>query len=162
MQYKFLYTNSYWSLIGRHSKKNFKVSKKGFPLEPRYAGMCMFSIEKLRHWRMQFETPAHTISFFVPGHHPRFETYTNPFPCHIANPITDRWPLKMFLLIQKYACGNTCMWECRHGKTHVGKMGPDVPFVMALNIWCTHVKNSIGYTCIKVYWFHSVNWQGGR
>ncbi len=23
---------------------------------------------------------------FVPGHHPRFETYTNPFPCHIANP----------------------------------------------------------------------------
>jgi hypothetical protein len=23
---------------------------------------------------------------FVPGHHPRFETYTNLFPCHIANP----------------------------------------------------------------------------
>jgi hypothetical protein len=23
---------------------------------------------------------------FVPGHHPKFKTYTNQFPCHIANP----------------------------------------------------------------------------
>jgi hypothetical protein len=38
---------------------------------------------------MQFETPACTILFLYQnpsGHHPRFETYTNPFPCQIANP----------------------------------------------------------------------------
>jgi hypothetical protein len=34
---------------------------------------------------MQFETPARTILFFYQnpsGRHPRFETYTNLFPCH--------------------------------------------------------------------------------
>ncbi len=30
-------------------KKLKKVSKMGFPLEPRYAGMCTFSTKKLRH-----------------------------------------------------------------------------------------------------------------
>ncbi len=77
--------------------------------------------------------------------------------------ITDRWPLNMFLLLQKYACGNACMWvwERMHVKTHIGKTWPDVPFVTVLKLWRTHVKKSIGCTCIKVYWFHSVNWQGG-
>ncbi len=28
--------------------------------------------------------------FFVPGHHPRFKTSTNPFPCQIANPFFVR------------------------------------------------------------------------
>jgi hypothetical protein len=28
-----------------------------------YAGMCMFSSKRLRHWCMRFETPAHVISF---------------------------------------------------------------------------------------------------
>ncbi len=27
--------------MGRHNKKNLLVPKKGFPIEPRYAGMCM-------------------------------------------------------------------------------------------------------------------------
>jgi hypothetical protein len=30
-------------------QKNFKFQKKGFPFEPRYAGMCTFSTKKLRH-----------------------------------------------------------------------------------------------------------------
>jgi hypothetical protein len=40
---------------------------------------------------MQFETQACTILFLYQnhsGHHPRFETYTNPFPCHRAKPKT--------------------------------------------------------------------------
>jgi hypothetical protein len=39
-----------------------QVSKKFFPLEPRYVGMCFFSTKTMRHWRMQFDTPARTIS----------------------------------------------------------------------------------------------------
>jgi hypothetical protein len=63
IQYKLLYTNSYWSTIGRHGKKTLKFWKKGVPLKPRYAGMCTFSPKKLRHWCMQFKTPTRTISF---------------------------------------------------------------------------------------------------
>jgi hypothetical protein len=37
--------------------------KKGFPLEPRYTGMYTFSTKKLRHWHMQFKTPARAILF---------------------------------------------------------------------------------------------------
>jgi hypothetical protein len=79
-------------MIGRQ-KKNWCVQKKGFPLEPRYAGMCTFSTKT-------FETLTHAIwdtgmynFIFLPepsGHHPRFKTYMNPFPCHIANP-DKRW-----------------------------------------------------------------------
>jgi hypothetical protein len=35
-------------------QKNLEFQKKGFPLEPRYAGMCMFSTKK-------FETLMHAI-----------------------------------------------------------------------------------------------------
>ncbi len=51
-------------MIGRHTKKTSKFQKKGFALEPRYVGMFTFSTKILRHWRMQFETPACTILFF--------------------------------------------------------------------------------------------------
>ncbi len=63
MKYKLVYTNSYQSTIGRHTKKTWKFWKKGFPLEPRYARMCTFSTKKLRHWHMRFETLACTILF---------------------------------------------------------------------------------------------------
>jgi hypothetical protein len=42
--------------------------KKGFPHEPRYAGTCTFSTKNLRHWCMQFETPACTILFLYQNH----------------------------------------------------------------------------------------------
>ncbi len=74
-------------------KKLLSFKKNGFPLEPRCAKMCTFSTKKLRHWRIQFETPAGTIFVFVPGHHPRFETYTNPCPCQIANPFCKQFIL---------------------------------------------------------------------
>ncbi len=38
------------------------------PLEPRYAGMCMFSTKKLRHWCMQFETRACMVLFLYQIH----------------------------------------------------------------------------------------------
>jgi hypothetical protein len=60
--YYYYYTNLYWSTIGRHNEKTFKFRKKGFPLETCHPGMCTFSTKTLRHWRMQFETLAHTIS----------------------------------------------------------------------------------------------------
>jgi hypothetical protein len=49
-------------------QKNLEVSKKGFPLEPMYAGICTCSTKKLRHWHMQFETPACTILFLYQNH----------------------------------------------------------------------------------------------
>ncbi len=67
-------------------QKNLKFQKKGSPLEPRYAGMCAFSTKKLRHWQI-WDSGSFNLDF-VPGHHPRFETYTNPFPCHIVNPFS--------------------------------------------------------------------------
>ncbi len=44
-----VYTNSYKSTTGRHTKKTYKFQKKGFPVEPRYVGMSTFSTKKLRH-----------------------------------------------------------------------------------------------------------------
>ncbi len=41
-------------------------------------------IEMLMH--ANWDTGSYDF-VFVPRHHPRFKTYTNPFPCHIANPI---------------------------------------------------------------------------
>ncbi len=87
IQYKLLYTNLYWSTIGRHSKKTLKFRKKSFLLETRYMGMCTFSTKKLRLTHAIWDTGSYDF-IFEPGHHPRFETYTNPFPCHIANPFS--------------------------------------------------------------------------
>ncbi len=67
------------------TKKNFEFQKKCLPIEPRYAGMCMFSTKKLRHWCMQLKASACMVLFLYQnpsGHNPRFETYTNPFPFH--------------------------------------------------------------------------------
>ncbi len=44
-------------------KKLRSFEKRTSTLSPRYVGMCTFSTKTLRHWRMRFETPAHTISF---------------------------------------------------------------------------------------------------
>jgi hypothetical protein len=51
---------------------------------------------------------------------------------------------------EKYACGNAGLWECMRVNMHVGKMCPDVPFVMALTLWRTYVKNIIGCTCVLI------------
>jgi hypothetical protein len=32
----------------------------------------------------------------------------------------DRWPLEILLLLQKYGCGNACVWECIYVKMHIG------------------------------------------
>jgi hypothetical protein len=52
----------------RTHRKTSEVSKKGFPLEPRYAWMCTFSTKKLRHWHMRFKPPACTILFLYQNH----------------------------------------------------------------------------------------------
>jgi hypothetical protein len=49
-------------------------------------GRCTFSAKRLRHWRMQFETPACTISCLYQDTI-QDSRLMNPFPCQIANPL---------------------------------------------------------------------------
>ncbi len=77
-------------------EKTEEVLKKGLAPWARYVGMCTFRTKKwdtdacdLRHRLVQF--------VFVPGHHPRFETYTNPFPCHIQ-------PIRAICILHSAIC----------------------------------------------------------
>jgi hypothetical protein len=52
------------------------------------------------------------ISVFVPGHHPRFETYMNPFPCHIASPYAICiWEKKQYAYCTKLSPMPKSEWE---------------------------------------------------
>ncbi len=71
-------------------KKLRSFEKRASPLSP-VTSECVRLVPKiwdtdacdLGHWLVRFRFCTRTIR--TP--HPRFETYTNPFPCHIANPI---------------------------------------------------------------------------
>ncbi len=71
------------------AKKLPKFQKRASPLSPgtRERVRLVSKNETLRHAIR--ETGSYDF-VFVPGHHPRFETYTNPFPCHTANPLLGR------------------------------------------------------------------------
>jgi hypothetical protein len=49
-------------------KKLLRAKKKGFPLEPRYAGMCTFSTKNVETHAVWFETWACTISCLYQNH----------------------------------------------------------------------------------------------
>jgi hypothetical protein len=55
-------------MIGRHNKKSLGFPKKGFPLEPRYVGMCTFSTKTFETRAVGFETWACTVSFLYQNH----------------------------------------------------------------------------------------------
>jgi hypothetical protein len=49
-------------------KETWVFQKEGFPLEPRYAGMCKFSTKNFETRAVQFETRACMISFLYQNH----------------------------------------------------------------------------------------------
>ncbi len=70
--------------------------------------------KKLRHGPLQFETRARTTLFLYQNHqdnHPRIDTYTNPYPCHRANPfwvINTFFPVLQFVTVILSHCIGTC------------------------------------------------------
>jgi hypothetical protein len=49
-------------------QKNLEFQKKDFPLEPRYAGMCMFSTKTFETRAIQFESRACSFLFLYQNH----------------------------------------------------------------------------------------------
>jgi hypothetical protein len=89
---------------GTQEKKQ-KCGKKASSLSPGTKEYVCLVPKTIRHIRMQFETPARKILclYQIPsGRHPRIDTYTNPFPCHTANPIErTQWRVPLFFFFGK-------------------------------------------------------------